>query len=63
MVEKLLDIHDIMEIFKVSRCTIYQWIKNRSFPSPQKYGNFSRWTEKTVREYIEEKTQLKKDKE
>jgi predicted DNA-binding transcriptional regulator AlpA len=48
----LLTLKDILAILKVSKSTIYKWIKEGKFPKPLKLERLSRWTEEMIHEFI-----------
>jgi prophage regulatory protein len=49
----LLTVKDIIAMLKVSKSTIYKWIKDGKFPKPLKFGRNSRWTEEMIKEFID----------
>lgn len=50
--EKLLTLKEVCEIFRVTRWTIDNWIKEGRFPKPLRKG-FLRWPEGEIERYIE----------
>ena len=41
--KELLRMKDLTELLKISRGTIYKWIKNNEFPQPIKIGRGIAW--------------------
>lgn len=50
---RLLRISDVMEIFPVSRMTIYRMVKQNRFPKPVRFGGSSAWPYREVRDYVD----------
>lgn len=60
MAIELFDIDDVCARIKVSRATVYRWVKAGNFPVPAKLNGTSqqaaaRWSEKLVSDWIEKK--------
>ena len=52
-VSRLLTLAEILDMFGVSRATIYAWIAAESFPLPLKVGGRSnRWPEHEVSQWL-----------
>lgn len=56
----LHDIDDVCELIKVSRATIYRWVKIGNFPAPVKLNGTSqqsaaRWSDQVLTDWIEKK--------
>jgi len=50
----LLTDKEVAAIFRVSRTTIWNWVRNNDgFPKPKKYNGATRWLVKDVYDYIE----------
>lgn len=55
MNDRLLTVKDLMEIFSVSRSTIYRWIDSEDFPRGKRLAsNTVRWVESEVAHWQEE---------
>ena len=47
---------ELEELFKVSRATIYRWVKSGHFPKPIHLGaNMVRWKVSDIQEWMDEK--------
>jgi len=60
MTIELFDIDDVCARIKVSRATVYRWVKTGNFPAPTKLNGASqqsaaRWSEQALRGWIEKK--------
>lgn len=60
MANEFLKIEDVCARIKVSRATVYRWIKICNFPAPTKLNgsaqqSAARWSERAVRDWIEKK--------
>lgn len=54
MDQSYLTLRDLMSSFKVSRPTIYRWIKDYGFPKPVKLGpNASRWLKEETEQWAQ----------
>ena len=51
--ERLLRLHDLLELTALSRATIYREISAGNFPAPIKIAGASRWPASEVTLYIE----------
>lgn len=49
--EPLLTVKDVIARFKITRQTLYKWVKSGYFPKPIKFGTFIRWKPETVRAF------------
>jgi prophage regulatory protein len=50
---KFYTLKEVMEIFQVSKSTIYKWVKEGKFPEQVKLGGSqTRWTEEVLLEYV-----------
>lgn len=56
-----MNIHEICDLFGVSRSTIDRRVKNRTFPQPFRIGKTLRWTRKSVMSYKAKKDALCND--
>jgi prophage regulatory protein len=55
MNDRLLTVKDLMEIFSVSRSTIYRWMESEDFPAGKRLAsNTVRWLESDVAKWQEE---------
>jgi prophage regulatory protein len=55
MNDRLLTVKDLMQIFSVSRSTIYRWIDDEDFPRGKRLAsNTVRWLESDVTKWQEE---------
>lgn len=52
---RMLRIEQIMELFPVSRVTVYRLIKSGDFPQPVKMGRTSLWRYAHLKQWIEER--------
>ena len=51
--DELLTPEDIMKIFKVSRATVDNWVRDGALPKPIKMGRRIFWKLSEIEEYIE----------
>jgi prophage regulatory protein len=52
--DKLLRISDVSERLRISKSTIYKWVKDGRFPEPIILGDgASRWVEGEINEWLE----------
>lgn len=49
---QLLTHDDVQKIAKVSRRTIYNWIRKGQFPPSVRVGGLARWLEEDVQEWV-----------
>ena len=53
MTSKLLTVDEVMELLKVSRTTVYRFIRDRDFPCPIKVGpGCNRWPEAEIDDWV-----------
>jgi prophage regulatory protein len=57
MSERLLKLPQVISIIPLSKCQIYNLIKEEKFPKPLKIGRTSLWKLTEVEEYINNLTQ------
>lgn len=49
----LLTDKEVADIFRVSRTTVWNWVRlNDSFPKPKRYNGATRWLAEDVHEYV-----------
>jgi predicted DNA-binding transcriptional regulator AlpA len=51
--DKMLQMKDLMEVFGVSRATIYEWVKKEGFPKSYKIGGKNFWKRSEIEAYLE----------
>ena len=59
MLEAMIQMNELLQLFKVSRGTIYEWIRG-DFPKPIKIGHKNFWKRSEIEDYIAK--QKKEDK-
>ncbi|NOI67791.1 AlpA family transcriptional regulator [Vibrio sp. 99-8-1] len=53
---KTIKLSEILELTKVSKVTVYRWIKNGNFPRPINFGGRSSvWLESEVNDWLDQK--------
>lgn len=52
---ELLTIQDIMQMFSVTKQTVYRWVRTGKFPPPITVGRSSRWRVKDVDAFLSRK--------
>jgi len=51
----LLTDQEVASIFRVTRATIWNWVKAEgAFPAPRKYNGATRWIAREIADYIEQ---------
>ncbi len=53
MESDLYTFEELISKFKISKQTLYDWIKNNSFPKPFKIGRRIFWRKSEIEAYIE----------
>ena len=51
MLEPMIQMNELLKLFKVSRGTIYEWIRG-DFPKPIKIGHKNFWKRSEIEEYL-----------
>lgn len=54
MAEKIMKFSDVAAYFKVSRGTIYDWIRRGIFPKPRRIGPNVFWTEGDIEKVVQD---------
>jgi predicted DNA-binding transcriptional regulator AlpA len=50
---QLLTDKEVADLFRVSRTTIWNWVRNsQTFPKPNKYNGATRWKAEDINAYI-----------
>lgn len=61
MEQVFLSMSDIEARYSVTRCSVYRWMRNGSFPLPVKFGSVTRWNlaevEQWERDFIAQRPQ------
>ncbi len=57
---RLIPIRTVLERTSLSRTTLYQLIKEGTFPPPVKVGTASRWVEAEVEEWVQSLMQARR---
>lgn len=52
MADALLRLRDVVAILKVSRATVYAWIKQGRLPKPLKMGRATVWRSSEIQQFI-----------
>jgi prophage regulatory protein len=52
MADALLRLRDVVAILKVSRATVYVWIKQGRFPKPLKMGRATVWRSSQIEQFL-----------
>ena len=52
MLEAMIQMNELLKLFKVSRGTVYEWMRG-DFPKPIKIGHKNFWKRSEIEEYIE----------
>ncbi|WP_417536363.1 helix-turn-helix transcriptional regulator [Methylophaga sp.] len=59
MTDRVLNMHQILEITNKSRATIYSWMKKGYFPKQRQFGpNSIGWWESDIKKWAEEINQV-----
>lgn len=48
---RMLRIDQVLELFPISRVSLYRLIRENKFPAPEKLGGVSLWSNETLREW------------
>lgn len=52
-VSEMMTSHEVAELLKVSRATIYRMARHGLFPKPQKFGRSARWKRTEIEAHID----------
>lgn len=56
--EKLLTVHDVAEIFGVTKHAIYSWIRDGKFPGGMRFSaRTQRWPQAQIEQLVRERSQ------
>lgn len=50
--EEIMNLKDIISFFKITKSTLYEWIKKEKFPEPIKVGGRIFWERSIIEEYV-----------
>lgn len=48
---RMLRIDQVLELFPISRVSLYRLIRDKKFPPPEKLGGVSLWSNQTLRDW------------
>ena len=49
---ELLTRHEVLDMLKCSRSSLYSWMESAAFPKPIKLGSANRWVEGEIEEWV-----------
>ena len=53
---ELLTLQEVLDLLKIKRSSVYDWISKGNFPKPIKFGErYARWMKKDVLDWLEQK--------
>lgn len=54
--EKILRLDELLKVLRISRSSVYAWVRENKFPKPIKLGARAiGWTESAVQEWIKQR--------
>ena len=56
---RMLRIDQVLELFPISRVSLYRLIREKKFPAPEKFGGISVWWHSDIKSWADERRKVK----